>query len=149
MTPEERDRLNATQNGKYAQDPSFAQRKREYQRAYHTRNRERNNARQRDSRDAVREKENKLQKAYGLTLSQRDSMLTEQAGICRLCPNKIAFTGRKGCAQGAAMVDHCHTTGKVRGILCGLCNLGLGAFMDSADTLRAAAAYVEAARGPK
>lgn len=55
-------------------------------------------------------------------------------GACDLCGKALLKTGH---------IDHCHVTGRVRGILCNLCNLGLGAFRDDADALRLAADYLE------
>ena len=60
-------------------------------------------------------------------------MVVEQGGTCVVC-------GR----DDPEHVDHSHDTGAVRGILCFNCNGGLGQFRDSADTLRAAAAYLDA-----
>lgn len=72
---------------------------------------------------------------YDLTEEQYASILEDQGGTCAICnspPKKINLA-----------VDHCHTTGKVRGILCGTCNRALGLFKDSSRTLKAAAAYLE------
>lgn len=50
------------------------------------------------------------------------------------------------CGSGANLVvDHCHVAKKIRGVLCGACNSGLGMFRDSPEFLTAAIAYVEAA----
>lgn len=58
-----------------------------------------------------------LRRNYGITADQYDSMLAEQGG-CAVC--KAAPAGKP------FHVDHCHTTGKVRGILCPACNWFLG-----------------------
>lgn len=75
--------------------------------------------------------------AYGLTKVELDILLGqhEQCAICG-----TSEWGRKG-----PQVDHCHKTGRVRGVLCINCNNGLGRFSDDPARLRAAAAYLEAA----
>jgi hypothetical protein len=55
-----------------------------------------------------------IEKKYGVTREQWEAMYDAQSGICLLCDKK------------AAVVDHCHTTGRVRGLLCGGCNRTLG-----------------------
>lgn len=75
-----------------------------------------------------------LKNRYGITLEQYAEMLKRQNGQCKICQQKI----EKPC------VDHCHSTGLVRGILCNGCNVGLGAFKDKPDLLRKAADYLQA-----
>lgn len=76
-------------------------------------------------------REQKLKRRYGLTQADYDTMLAEQGGVCWICG-----TG------GKLHVDHDHDTGKVRGLLCPDCNVGLGYFKDSPVALRRAAAYL-------
>ena len=78
----------------------------------------------------------KLKYFYGMSLRDYDLMLARQRGVCAVCGEQPA---RRLC------VDHCHVTGKVRGLLCSPCNLAIGQFKDSPARLRKAAAYVEAA----
>ena len=72
---------------------------------------------------------------YGLTLGDYEALSDAQGGNCAIClgPDE---TGRR------LAVDHCHETGKVRGLLCGRCNAGLGFFRDAPNVLRQAAEYL-------
>ena len=63
-------------------------------------------------------------------------MRERQKNVCGICKTP----GKPLC------VDHCHATGKVRGLLCRDCNLGLGNYKDNPVFTRAATAYLEAAR---
>lgn len=62
-------------------------------------------------------------------------MLRDQNGCCAICKTKPPKGKRLD-------IDHDHSTGEVRGLLCGLCNRGLGLFKDNPNTLRSAADYV-------
>ena len=77
----------------------------------------------------------KLLKLYGITAAAKALLLKEQGGRCAVCRTKN--WGTKG-----PCVDHCHATGKVRGILCSKCNLGLGILGDTEDGLVAALNYI-------
>ena len=69
-------------------------------------------------------------------------MLVEQGGGCAIC-------GREAWEErcGKLHVDHCHASGKVRGLLCEKCNHGIGEFRDDPVLLVQAVAYLEASRG--
>jgi len=75
-----------------------------------------------------------LKKKYGLTSEEYEALLKKQGGVCKICqmPSKSRLR-----------VDHDHKTGKVRGLLCTGCNIGLGQFKDNAAALKAAADYIE------
>jgi hypothetical protein len=78
---------------------------------------------------------------YGLTLEQYDEMLADQGGVCAICKRSAADS------RGYRMhIDHCHSTGVVRGILCVSCNLGIGSFRDDPDRCEAAAQYLRTPR---
>jgi len=72
---------------------------------------------------------------YGITDEQFQAMIAAQGSSCAVCLGPITET----CLH----VDHCHSTGKVRGLLCKKCNFGLGHFKDDAERLRRAADYLE------
>lgn len=74
-------------------------------------------------------------KQYGLTTRQFEEMLKAQNGMCLICVVKM----------DPPAVDHCHATGKVRGLLCRGCNSALGLFRESAEMLDAAAQYLRKA----
>lgn len=78
---------------------------------------------------------------YGLTDEQYDALLAAQNGACAIC----GTTEWNGGKAKSPHVDHCHETGRVRGLLCGGCNNGLGNFGDDPARLRAAADYLERA----
>lgn len=78
-----------------------------------------------------------LKKKYNLTLEQYSEMLQKQDNKCAICG-----IDRKDCKKDHA-VDHCHTTGKIRGLLCENCNRALGKFKDSTDLLHKAIEYLE------
>jgi len=73
---------------------------------------------------------------YGLTLSDYETLLKSQNGCCAAC-------GKDKNTQRDWHVDHCHATGKVRGLLCQRCNLAIGYAKDDPARLRAMAEYLE------
>lgn len=77
-----------------------------------------------------------LRKEFGLGLSEYKRMLSKQNGVCKICgaPPKCR----------ALAVDHCHTSGRIRGLLCASCNRGISYFKDSPDLLKSAAHYLGA-----
>lgn len=78
---------------------------------------------------------------YGLTIEQKAELLTSQGNICGCCGSDSP--GHKN----GWVVDHCHTSGKVRSILCQPCNLALGKVKESIEHLRALIAYLEKHNG--
>lgn len=74
---------------------------------------------------------------YGITQSQYEQMVINQQNKCAICNNPpISF-------KPVLYIDHCHTTGKVRGLLCHFCNAGIGMLKDNPDLLRKAITYLE------
>lgn len=84
---------------------------------------------------------------FGLTPEQYQEMLDAQGGVCAICERPERCRDSRNGRIKAFAVDHDHDTGAVRGLLCQNCNKGIGNLGDSADTLIAAAAYLEAAKG--
>jgi len=77
-----------------------------------------------------------IRNQYGITLAQYNEMLEAQDYKCAICGNEDEVEGRR------LAIDHCHTTGKIRGLLCGKCNRGLGLFYDNTTALAKAIEYL-------
>ena len=72
---------------------------------------------------------------YGLTVERFEQMATAQGGVCGIC---------KGPPDGSHLVvDHCHQTNRVRGLLCGKCNRAIGTLGDDPASMKAAVAYLQ------
>lgn len=78
-----------------------------------------------------------LKRAYGITKQAYEQLLLTQGGLCAIC--------RKPSAS-ALHVDHVHSTGKIRGLLCGNCNRAIGLFQDDIQAIKCAARYLESHR---
>ena len=87
-------------------------------------------------------KNSRLLKRYGITLEQYNQMSSSQNGVCAICQEAETSKDKSGKIRDLA-VDHCHSTGKVRGLLCNRCNHGIGKLRDSIDVLLDAAAYIQ------
>ena len=84
-----------------------------------------------------------LEKNYGLTVEQYDVMLRAQNGVCAVCnKDEPSVHGRTG-KKFQLSVDHCHATGRVRGLLCQKCNRAIGLMGDNVDLLKRAIDYLE------
>lgn len=84
---------------------------------------------------------------HGITLIERDQLLRDQNSKCAICgkPTEFQFKferGKKTNTGEYAVVDHCHESKKIRGVLCGHCNTGLGAFKDNPFYLESAIKYL-------
>lgn len=84
-----------------------------------------------------------LRENYGITKIERDSLLEKQNSKCAICNSLISFIGKTGSNKQVAVVDHCHSKGHVRGILCGACNLMLGKVNDSIEILESSIEYLK------
>lgn len=80
-----------------------------------------------------------LRLKYGVTPEAYDQMLEAQGGLCAICRTPSA-----GGRFGVFVVDHCHTTGAVRGLLCAGCNSALGRFGDTSEGVQRAVDYLRA-----
>ena len=83
-----------------------------------------------------------LKRTYGITLEEYDAMLEKQGGCCAICGTDKPGSSRRNTYFS---VDHCHTTGEVRGLLCHQCNTALGLIKDNPDTLTNMITYLSRA----
>lgn len=95
----------------------------EWQREYRQRNR-----RYIANRDAARK--------FGISIEEVEQL--RSISNCQICNTELQHYEKNGSA-----IDHCHQTGKVRGMLCGHCNKALGLFFDNTATLQQAILYLE------
>ncbi len=114
---------------RYAQDPEYRNRK--LQKVHGHVHKDEITRRRERWRDL------KILQRYGISGDDRTRLLARQGGVCAICRTK---------SDHPLVIDHCHFSNKVRGLLCHKCNLGLGMFDDDIDRLRAAIAYLEDSR---
>ncbi len=81
----------------------------------------------------------RLKTQYNLTEEEYINILHKQKSCCAICKKKIATLKGK---RGGLNIDHCHKTGKVRGLLCTTCNTALGKFKDNTEYLQNAINYL-------
>jgi hypothetical protein len=74
----------------------------------------------------------KLKTYYGLTTTEFSAMVLQQNNQCKICEEQL----------DNPQIDHCHTTGKIRGILCRPCNMSLGLLKENTNTLRNMIFYI-------
>ncbi len=87
-------------------------------------------------------------KKFGLTLAQFNQMYASQEGLCGICEEPFKYYALGGPTKKEAVcVDHNHATGKVRGLLCSSCNLGIGHLKESKQFLLNAISYIEKHNG--
>lgn len=102
-----------------------------------------NPERRKEHMDRLREKnpnyfsDRHLHYTYGITGETYAGMVLEQGNLCAACGTPASETQRK-----KLFVDHCHTTGKIRGLLCQKCNTALGMVEDDVTRLAALISYL-------
>ena len=105
----------------------------EYARKWHAKTRAENPAKYRE-----KTRRHILKRKYGITPEDYDRMLAEQGGHCALCSKTESDE-----KHGRLNIDHCHTTGKVRGLLCTPHNRALGTLGDNEEGIARALKYIQ------
>jgi hypothetical protein len=83
-----------------------------------------------------------LRRHFNITLDEYEVILERQNGTCAICGNNETAVRRGTSELRYLAVDHCHESGKIRGLLCSKCNTGLGLLRDSKELLRKAIQYL-------
>lgn len=83
----------------------------------------------------LRAKKHRIKHLYNLTLDEYEDLLLRYENKCGICKKKISDEN--------VCIDHCHNTGKVRGVLCSNCNTGIGMFEDNVSFLLNAIEYLK------
>lgn len=84
----------------------------------------------------IKNKNNKLKKAYGITIDEYNKLFNLQDGCCAICNRHQTELTRN------LAVDHNHITGEIRGLLCSNCNTGIGNLRDDVNLLERAIEYL-------
>ena len=86
-------------------------------------------------KNRVRVINNWRKRKYGLSFEEYEKLITSQKGLCKVC-----------CEAAQLVVDHCHKSGAVRGLLCGQCNSILGFVREDISILQGLIIYLERAQ---
>lgn len=123
-TREQRDRYNAKRRSQYASDPLVREKAKSDTKSWQEAN-------------PRKRKNQRLQSMHGIAIEDFEEMLAIQGGMCAICGHSD-MSDRKF----FPVVDHCHKTGRIRGLLCANCNHGLGKFKDDSGRLWSAVSYL-------
>lgn len=88
-----------------------------------------------------------IQKLYGITVERYDEILASQGGVCAICGQASRQTHGTTGTTFSLSVDHCHDSGRVRGILCNDCNRAIGLLGDNIELLERAIRYLKLGSG--
>lgn len=151
LTPEKKALYRSNNREKYQKDPEHRARVLAVNRANREKWREQINAKRRErwksdpeyrakqlaqKRALPKEKlrEYHVKAYYGISPEEYNALLQKQSGRCAICEQPPKKT---------LHVDHCHETGRVRGLLCHFCNIGLGHFGEDIERMKRAIRYLE------
>ena len=99
---------------------------------------------QQENYDPIKKRDENLKRVYGIGIEEYNILLEEQGHKCAIC-GSLDSKGRKSGRGGGVdvfYVDHCHITGKVRGLLCNICNRSMGYLGDNTKTLQSMIDYL-------
>ena len=91
----------------------------------------------------VKSRDNQRKSRYGLTPEDFQCLWFSQAACCAICHTPLDDSFGRHHNRNKVVVDHNHKTGNVRGLLCTMCNKGLGLFKDNVEYLERAGDYIK------
>lgn len=118
---------------KWAEDPLYKETAIKQNKEWYQKNKEYSKQKHRN---------HKLLRAYNITIEDYDKLFEEQKGVCGVCKKPESSVDSRQQVVRRLAVDHCHSTGKVRGLLCQACNTTLGKVEERADILLAMVEYL-------
>ena len=124
ISQEQKDKKNAARRARYASDAEHREKMKSQSLNWLRANPE-------------KKKSQRLMAAFGIDMSDFQDMLSIQNGACAICGHSDLSD-----PNFFPLVDHCHSTGRVRGLLCMNCNQALGKFKDDKSRLFSAIAYL-------
>jgi hypothetical protein len=127
----------------YNKRPERIEYMKEYRKPEERRVKERESGRKWSKKNPDIEKNGHLRRTFGIDLETYNKMLSDQNGACSICKNPETSVVKNTGKIKTLAVDHCHTTGKVRGLLCWNCNTSIGKMKDSVEILQNAIEYLK------
>lgn len=83
-----------------------------------------------------------LFRKFNITIEEYNELLQAQGGVCAICGREESVVRRSKSGKEMLAVDHCHDTGKIRGLLCFKCNTAIGALGDTLEDLQRVIDYL-------
>lgn len=126
------------QRRKHQTSEEYKEYRRKYKKEYlkNPLHRKKENERMKEYRKTSANKNTVLKRLYGISFEEYSKLLLKQNYKCAICDIDEVEYGKK------LVVDHNHKTGKVRGLLCRNCNVGIGLLQDNKELLKKASLYV-------
>ena len=88
-------------------------------------------------------RKNFIKRTYGLSWEEYELMYNKHEGRCAVCKIFLQLAPKQDDRDQSACIDHNHSTGEIRGLLCRRCNIAIGFFDENTDRMLNAAAYIK------
>ncbi len=98
-------------------------------------------------RNSARYAQDSILRQKGISLESYEELIAKQNNLCLICHREETTRQRKDGTRSPLAIDHCHKTGKIRGLLCRKCNTGIGLFDENIEFLLNAINYLRINNG--